>query len=222
MAPKTKQFCRVISASNSARAAKQKASKLERTCISAKKCVFGSLHPSRVDEEEFFGSVTRARKQRAGVSKDRQLLPEAIVRAAFEADPRDAKMLTGLKDRSVARAPAVVSDMLASLSNDKIEGLLSSPHPFLVVKRASDETPLRCKEAGSSGQVVPIKVLNTEFHMRWGRGHHCRSRVPVMGIELHATDGVGLIEGLERALPSTSVRWLKEGKRHCPYRPPVS
>lgn len=156
------------------------------------KAAFGRTLQARRDEASF---VERPRDRgRPGVRADEDVTSEAAVTAAFMRSERGALLATGLKARSIDRAKIICADALGRYQEECIAKLLDDGCPWLVIKRSFDETPMQIR--GEDGAKVQVKLFNQRCFLRFGPHEATRALFPC--VELHGTDCLALLEGLER------------------------
>ena len=163
----------------------------------------------RRDERRTFGLESEARKQRIGVRTDEELESIAICRAAF-CNTKAATLRTGLSQKSAQRAKVVAVECGQQAGELVVQEWLATPAKFKIYKRSCDETPMHARDGNNV--IAPTRVLNSRLHLSHGNNAHdaCGTRVIALGGELDEMDAVGLLECLERSLPSARLEELKK------------
>ena len=81
------------------------------------------------------------------------------------------------------------------MQNDCLEGIVRGGTPrVLVVRRSLDETPIVARGAGRN--KITHKVLDQRCFFRWSS--QCATRVVLPCVLLHDTEGLSLLEAVER------------------------
>ena len=201
--PQPAGFGRATAATNRQRALKRKLD--EQHAEQAQ--VWQRVEPSRSDELPFLARPAPVAGRR-GERRDKAILTEAIIAAAFAPDPGKA---TGLGDRTCVRCEFLSACCLLHAQGCAIRDVLQAGHPWLVFKRSADETHVNTR--GADGSIAPTKILNSRGFVRWGPGNAC-ARVLWPAVELLGTDALALAEGFDRVLVQASLPRLQQAAGH--------
>ena len=201
--PQPAGFGRATAATNRQRALKRKIDEQHAEQMQ----VWQRVEPSRSDELPFLARPAPVAGRR-GERRDKAILTEAIIAAAFAPDPGKA---TGLGDRTCVRCEFLSACCLLHAQGCMIRDLLQAGHPWLVFKRSADETHVNTR--GADGSIAPTKILNSRGFVRWGPGNAC-ARVLWPAVELLGTDALALAEGFDRVLAQASIPRLQEAAGH--------
>ena len=137
---------------------------------------------------------------------DEDATDEGIVRAGFASDDAQARLCTGLGERTAQRARIICAEALVQCQEKALREVMQRPGgSFCTLKRSFDETPFRLRD--DDGAITSHKLLHQRCFLRWSR--EAASRVVFPAVELVAGTGPGQLEALERVSESLTLESLR-------------
>ena len=201
--PRSARFRQAVVVSNRIRAAARR----EHQARAKAACVAHALSQitlSRSDECRLAESGAPRSEPHRRLDED--ATDEGIVRAGFASDDAQARLCTGLGERTVKRARIICAEALAQCQEKALQEVMQRPGgSFCTLKRSFDETPFRLRD--DNGAITCHKLLHQRCFLRWSR--EAATRMVFPAVELVASTGPGQLEALERVSESLTPESLQ-------------